>query len=153
LTLRLLIAPALALAGLSLAACSTVSAPSPGAASAMKAPTSRCDPVEFPIYFQTGSDSLTPPAVEMIRATAQRTKACKVAKVEVLGLADADGSAARNLQLSQQRAQKVAAALAAEGFPGATFDLEAGGAAGATNARGAADPVRRRTEVHVSFGQ
>lgn len=117
----------------------------------MVRPAPRCETLEFPIYFQTGSSALTEPAREMIRISADRSRACKVDHVRVLGLADADGSAARNLELSKQRADVVASALAASGFPAPTFDVVAAGADGATSARGTADPVRRRTEVIVTF--
>src|SRR5687767_6841567 len=75
--------------------------------SGLKQPAARCETLQFPIYFQTGSDALTGPAREMITTTAKQAKACKVAQVQVVGLADADGSAARNLELSRQRAQIV----------------------------------------------
>ena len=116
----------------------------------LEAAARRCENLSFPIYFQTGSIDLTPPAREMIRTSAQRTKGCRVSQVRVVGLADADGSAQRNMELSRQRADAVAAVLAAEGFPAPTFDLAAGGEAGSVSGR-TVDPVRRRTEVQVTF--
>jgi peptidoglycan-associated lipoprotein len=141
------------------AGCSTSSTttgsqpPSMRGAAALEAAPPRCETLQFPIYFQTGSNALTEPAKQMIQTSAGQAKRCRVSQVRVLGLADADGSAARNLELSKQRADVVAAALTAAGFPAPAFDVEAAGADGATSARGVADPVRRRTEVVVTFVQ
>lgn len=110
-----------------------------------------CEDVEFPVYFQSGSDSLTAAAAQAIRTTAQRTRGCQVARISVTGLADADGGAERNLELSRQRAGAVARALADNGFPAPAFDLDAAGAAGARTADGKRQPSRRRTEVAIQF--
>jgi outer membrane protein OmpA-like peptidoglycan-associated protein len=114
------------------------------------APT--CQDMTFPIYFETGSASLTPPAKQLIRDTAADAKRCTIREVLVVGLADADGSTNRNLQLSQQRAQRVAIELAAQGFPTATFETDAAGEAGAVTPTGAPEPLRRRAEVVVRLG-
>ena len=67
-------------------------------------------------------------------------------------MADADGSAARNMALSRERASSVAAALAAQGLPAPTFDLEGAGASGAVTPAGAPEPLRRRAEVVIRLG-
>lgn len=108
-----------------------------------------CQDVTFPIYFETGSTELTQPALQSISTHAAEAKRCTVREVMVVGLADADGSASRNLQLSRQRAQSVAAALAAQGFPAPSFDIEAAGEAGAVAPTGQPEPLRRRAEVVV----
>ena len=59
------------------------------------------------------------------------------------------GTSESNLTLSQRRAQTVAAALAEAGWPTPVFEVEAAGAAGATTATGAQEPLRRRTEIIV----
>ncbi len=109
---------------------------------------SSCADFSFPIYFDKGSDQLTASARAVLLAGAQSLKACKVARIEVLGLADADGPAHRNLVLSRQRATTVAHALEGTGLPTPVFDIEAIGEAGA-RAGGRAEPLRRRTEVIV----
>ena len=109
-----------------------------------------CTDFTFPIYFASGSDQVPAAALQVIRQNAAQVKACKVAQVAVTGLADAEGSAERNLELSRRRAATVAKALAAAGYPAPTFDVAAGGEAGAATAAGTA-PLRRRTEVSVKF--
>lgn len=109
-----------------------------------------CMSFNFPIYFETGSDRLTREALQLINDSAAQIRACKVAEVQVTGLADADGSAERNMELSRQRALAVTKALSARGYPTPTFDINAAGAAGATTGSGMA-PLRRRAEVNVRF--
>ena len=116
----------------------------------VKAPA--CQDMTFPIYFQAGSASLTEPALQLLRDTSRQAKACAVREVMVVGLADADGPANRNLELSQKRAQTVASALAGEGLPAPSFDIDAAGEAGATTPAGAPEPLRRRAEVVVRLG-
>ncbi len=111
-------------------------------------PPVACADFSFPIYFDTGSDQLTAPAREAIRYAALRVKGCKLGPVAVVGLADADGRARRNLVLSRRRAVVTAEALAAAGLPAPTFDIEALGEQGARTADGA-EPLRRRTEVVI----
>lgn len=111
----------------------------------------RCSDTRFPIYFQPGSDQLTPEADAVIKAYARRVSACRVSGVEVLGLADV-GASTDPLELSQKRASAVARAMVATGFPAPSFDLVAQGAAGGATPSGRRTPIHRRTEVllHVS---
>ncbi len=129
-----------------LAACSTT--PKPVAVGATPPPVV-CADFNFPIYFQKGSDQLDPDARKEITYAAARVKGCKLGVMEVLGLADADGPAHRNLVLSRKRAMVVAEALAADGLPAPTFDIEAIGEAGAKTPGGEPEPLRRRTEVVI----
>ena len=114
-------------------------------------PAAKCADQTFPIYFATGSTALTAPALQAIKTAAEQSKGCQAASVQVVGLADADGGAQRNDQLARDRAQAVAAALVAQGFPQPAFDIAAAGAAGAKTASGAAVPARRRAEVAITF--
>jgi outer membrane protein OmpA-like peptidoglycan-associated protein len=109
-----------------------------------------CRDFSFAIYFRPGSDRLTREALQVINDNSARIKACRVARVDVTGLADADGPGQRNLELSRRRALTVTQALSTRGFPTPTFDVEAVGEAGAAQGA-AADPLRRRTEVNVRF--
>lgn len=111
-----------------------------------------CQDTTFPIYFESGSTTLKPEAAQLLRESATQAKRCSVREVMVLGLADADGPTNRNLALSRQRATSVAAALAAQGLPAPTFDLEAAGESGAMSASGAPEPLRRRAEVVIRLG-
>jgi outer membrane protein OmpA-like peptidoglycan-associated protein len=128
-----------------LSACAQPPAPKPVVA----APTPSCGDFSFPIYFETGSDDLTQAARAVLMDAAGQTKGCPVARIEVLGLADADGPAHRNLLLSRRRAAVVAKALVGAGLPGPDFDIEAIGETGARAADGKPDPMRRRTEVVI----
>lgn len=110
-----------------------------------------CQDFNFPLYFQTGSDQLTPDGLRVVENYAPRVKACPVAELRVTGLSDAEGGAAANLELSQRRAAAVAQVLSARGYPTPSFDIGAQGAAGATTAAGRAEPLRRRAEVSVRF--
>jgi peptidoglycan-associated lipoprotein len=100
-------------------------------------PTVLCADFSFPIYFETASESLTGAARQEIAYAAERVKGCKLGPVAVLGLADADGPARRNLVL-----------LAAAGLPAPTFDIQALGEQGALTPQGK-EPLRRRTEVVI----
>ena|SRR5438067_393354 len=99
------------------------------------------------IYFAADQAELTPEGRMVIGQAASQARGCKVAGVEVLGLADAAGQAGANLELSRKRAQSVAAALTANGLPSAEFRVAAAGQAGATTANGQAAPLRRRADV------
>ncbi len=132
-------------AGSVLAGCANPRVPKPIAVIA--AP--QCADFSFPIYFETNSDALTAPARAVLADAAARARGCAVTKVEVLGLADADGPAHRNLILSRRRAAVVAKALVGAGLPGPDFDIEALGEAGARAPDGKPDPMRRRTEVVI----
>ena len=120
------------------------SAPSP---LARAAPV--CADFSFPIYFEKSSDQLTAQARQVVDASVQQVRGCKVTKIEVLGLADADGPRLRNLALSRRRADHVAKALAGDGLPAPVFDVEAIGETGATGPDGKPEPLRRRTEVVI----
>ena len=135
----------LSLGAAALAGCSTT--PKPMARSTV-APV-LCSDFNFPIYFEKGSDQLTAPARQEIAYTASRVKGCRIGTIDVLGLADADGRAHRNLILSRQRANVVAQALAASGLPAPKFDIEALGESGAVTPDGEPEPLRRRTEVVI----
>ena len=129
-----------------LTACSTTRQP---VAVASPAAPILCADFNFPIYFQKGSDQLDPEARREITYAASRVKGCKLGVMEVLGLADADGPAHRNLVLSRKRALVVAEALAADGLPAPRFDIEALGESGAKTPGGEPEPLRRRTEVVI----
>jgi peptidoglycan-associated lipoprotein len=111
-------------------------------------PSVLCADFSFPIYFETASEGLTEAARQEIAYAAARVKGCKLGPVAVLGLADADGAARRNLVLSRQRAVVTAEALAAAGLPAPTFDIQAMGEQGAMTSQ-VKEPLRRRTEVVI----
>ncbi len=110
---------------------------------------SGCADFSYPIYFEKGSDQLTAAARAVVDSSVKQVHGCKVTKVEVLGLADADGGKQRNLELSRRRASNVAKALAGEGMPTPAFDIDAIGELGARALDGKPEPLRRRTEVVI----
>lgn len=117
------------------------------------APTPVCSDFNYPIYFEKGSDELTSQAKVVLASGMKEVRGCTVSKVEVLGLADADGPANRNLALSRRRAANVAKALEGFGLPAPVFDIEALGETGATTPGGSPLPLRRRAEVIIHVGK
>ncbi len=109
-----------------------------------------CQDVTVQIYFEPDSAEVTREGQAVLSQAAAQAKACVVDKVTVLGLADAVGARAANLELSKRRAASVTAALASTGLPAAEFDLQAAGQSGAVTADGA-QPLRRRADVTVQL--
>ena len=99
------------------------------------------------VYFEPQSSELTKEGRAVIAAAAAGAKSCRVAGVEVIGLADAAGAPAAGLELSQKRAASVAGELKAEGLPAAEYKVAAAGQAGAVTADGKAAPMRRRADI------
>jgi peptidoglycan-associated lipoprotein len=114
--------------------------------------TPRCVDETVQIYFEPESAEVTKEGRAVLRAAATQSKPCKVASVEVLGLADSTGAPNANLDLSKRRAQAVTAALTSVGLPAGEFKVAAAGQAGAVTSDGAAKPLRRRADVvlHLS---
>lgn len=110
---------------------------------------SHCADKRFEVYFAEGEARLTTPALQAIGLTATQLQGCSIRNVKVVGLADAQGAAGANQALSQRRAQAVAEALVAAGWPTPAFDVVGVGDQGAVTAQGANEPMRRRTEVVV----
>ena len=110
---------------------------------------SPCTAKRFEVYFADSEARLTEPARQAIGMAAAQLQGCDIRKVQVLGLADARGGAAANQGLSERRAQAVAEALTAAGWPAPLFELGAAGEAGAADAGGVREPMRRRTEVLI----
>jgi outer membrane protein OmpA-like peptidoglycan-associated protein len=61
----------------------------------------------FPIYFRSGSAKLTPQAKPFIKSIASLMKMDSSLRFQIEGHTDSRGSAARNLKLSQDRADSV----------------------------------------------
>jgi outer membrane protein OmpA-like peptidoglycan-associated protein len=118
----------------------------------VKAPP-RCPDQTVQIYFDPDAAEVTPEGRRVIAEAASLARGCTVARVSVLGLADARGDPAANLELSRKRAQSVTAALVAAGLPAADFDLAAAGQAGATTADGRTAPLRRRADVTLHMAR
>jgi outer membrane protein OmpA-like peptidoglycan-associated protein len=117
--------------------------------SAVVTEPTHCTTKRFEVYFADSEARLTEPARQAIGMAAAQLQGCDIRKVQVLGLADARGGATANLSLSERRAQAVAEALTAAGWPAPAFELEAAGDEGAVTDAGVREPMRRRTEVLV----
>jgi len=131
--------------GAALAAC----APTGPSRESLVYEPSNCSARRFDVYFADGQARLTPPARQAIGLAAGQLQGCEIARVQVLGLADASGGSAANLSLSERRAAAVVEALKAVGLPAPAFDVAAAGDAGAVAADGAQEPLRRRTEILI----
>ena len=110
---------------------------------------SPCISGRFDVYFVENQARLTDAATLLLQTAADKAKECTVKHVRVLGLADATGTVEANLSLSQRRARAVAEALTQAGMPAPAFELNAAGDAGAVNASGADELLRRRAEVFI----
>ena len=110
-----------------------------------------CADVTVEIYFEPNSAEVTKEGRAVLRAAADQARGCRIDQVTVLGLADAAGAPAANLELSKKRAASVTQALAATGLPTAEFDLAAVGQAGAVTADGDTRPLRRRADVTLKL--
>ena len=112
-----------------------------------------CQDVTVSVYFAPNAARLTADGRRVIAAAARQAQPCRVEAVSVLGLADAPGDPAANLELSRQRAAQVADAVQRAGLPAATFDVAAAGEAGALTADGARAPLRRRVDVTLKLAR
>ncbi len=110
-----------------------------------------CADFSFPVYFKERSDALGPAALQVISDSAQQAKACRIESVKVTGLSEAAGAKAAAVALSARRAKVVAQALAANGLPTPTFDVQAVGQDGAVTRNGLFRPVHGRAEVLIHF--
>lgn len=143
-------ASALALAA-ALTGCATPPAAPPPVVAA--APARACADLDFPVYFETGSDRLTAPARQVLAAAAGRMHGCRVTSGEIVGLAAASAPSATADDLSRHRARAVADALTAEGVPAPALDLRADGRDGARSAGGHAAPMRHAAQVFLHLAR
>ncbi|TAJ72894.1 MAG: OmpA family protein [Phenylobacterium sp.] len=111
-----------------------------------------CQDVTIPIYFEPDAAQLTPEGRRVISTQAAQAKRCRIDAVRVMGLADAAGDPAANLELSKARAASVTDALMRAGLPAAEFDLSAVGQAGSLTSDGKIQPVRRRADITLKLG-
>ncbi|WP_068877831.1 MULTISPECIES: OmpA family protein [unclassified Phenylobacterium] len=112
-----------------------------------------CHDVSIPIYFEADAAELTPEGRRVISLQAAEARRCKVERVLVMGLADAAGDPAANLELSKARAASVTDALMKAGLPPAEFDLTAAGETGSVTLDGKLQPVRRRADITLKLAR
>ncbi len=137
-------AVAVAVAGGLAAGCADIG--SSGRTAAASPAAARCADERFPVYFTPGSAELPAAAREVIRTASNRVSGCRIAAVDVTGVASPDAAGrAADPALTQKRADAVAQALAQAGLPTPSFDVQAAGAP--PHAAGVRTPMARRTEV------
>jgi outer membrane protein OmpA-like peptidoglycan-associated protein len=112
-----------------------------------------CQDITVPVYFEPDAAALTPEGRKVIAAAAQGARGCRVVSVSVVGLADAAGDPAANLELSRKRTASVAEALIKARLPAPSYDLTAAGQAGAVTSDGKVQPVRRRADITLKLAK
>ena len=100
-------------------------------------------PASYVVLFESGSDVVGGQGLNVATAVARAVPLVEPARIDVVGYADASGSAGVNQALSRQRAENVAAALARAGVSQELLNVQALGATGAP--RGGV--ANRRVEV------
>ena len=95
-----------------------------GAATAVDGPAAPDAGAVEQVYFDVGSDALTPEAQEVLVRVAEHARVDAGTTVLISGFHDASGDAARNAELAKQRAQAVQHALEANGVPGDRLVLD-----------------------------
>jgi len=113
--------------------------------------TAACQDLTVQIYFEPDSAEVTAEGQAVLNQAAVQAKPCKVNRVLVLGLADAVGAPAANLEISKRRAGAVTRALNATGLPAAEFDLAAVGQTGSVTADGDPRLLRRRADITIEL--
>ncbi len=99
------------------------------------------------LYFEAGQATVTRQAEKLINLAATRTRGCRVTGVAVVGLSDAPGDPAANLELSRRRGEAVKSVLHRHGYDAVEIQVAAVGDSGAQTAAGQSKPVRRRAEI------
>lgn len=116
----------------------------------VKAPAA-CEDVTVQIYFEPDSSEVTSEGQAVLNQASAQAKSCKIERVRVMGLADAVGAPAANLEISKKRAAAVTRSLNSTGLPTPEFDLAAAGQTGAITAEGDARLMRRRADVTIEL--
>jgi len=108
---------------------------------------------EFVVYFDWDRSDLTAEAQSVVTQAANYAKSGRPTRVLVVGHADASGSAAYNVGLSNRRARTVADALVASGVNGGVISLDGKGetALARPTADGVREPLNRRATIDINF--
>lgn len=111
-----------------------------------------CTQRDFNIYFEEGSQHLTPEARRLIELEARNIRGCEISGVRIIGLSDQDeGSDATTRELSIERASTLARYLSERtSWPESRFEILAAGERGAVTSEGLDVPVRNRARIIVS---
>lgn len=112
-----------------------------------------CAPILRQVYFASNEATLDASAMEIIEAAVRdvRRGACNVSRVGVVGHADTVGPAARNVELSLDRAGAVRDALVARGLDAAVIATEGAGEERLLHrtADNVAEPINRFVQIVI----
>lgn len=147
-SLPAIVAPAGGGSGAATAGGASGSAPRPEATAPRPAPNAVL--VLGSVFFASNQRTLGPDATHMLEGIAATYKGT-TQQLEIVGHADARGSAAANLQLSAARAEAVRAFLEQQGIPSSSMQVRYDGAR-TPMARGVdpeANATNRRVEIRV----
>lgn len=108
-------------------------------------------PLEFLMYFETGSDTLTPASQAELARTVDVIRARPVPDVTVIGHTDTTGDARLNATLGLQRATLILNQLVAAGVPAGQIEATSHGEADllVPTADNVAEARNRRVEITV----
>jgi outer membrane protein OmpA-like peptidoglycan-associated protein len=133
---------------LALAACGPSEQQAEAAAPAAERAPWACDTRQFTVYFDEWQAELTAEARQNVAAQQDAYDGCAIQHVLIVGLADATGDNADNLEVSRKRAENVADLLEERGWPRSVLEVAAVGETGALDS-GRERPMRRAAHVTV----
>jgi hypothetical protein len=89
----------------------------------LSAARSVCQARDFNVYFESWQAELSAAARTEIAAVQSALGGCRIGKVRIVGMAGAPGDEAANIEVSRRRAEAIAAALEAGGWPRSNFEI------------------------------
>lgn len=114
---------------------------------------SACETIRRQVYFASNASALDATSLEIIEDVVRhvRRDACNVSRVSVVGHTDTSGAAARNLELSRDRAGVVRDALVARGIDAALITTDGAGEERPLRqtADGVPEPINRFVEIVI----
>lgn len=122
-------------------------------AAVLQTPASACEPRNPRVYFPSGSHDPDPASADLfeseLQAAATLARSPEVRRVVVSGFADAAGSTAFNLRLSEVRARVLAERLVRLGVPPSKIQVEyfGEGRPSVPTGEGMPEPLNRYAEI------
>lgn len=114
---------------------------------------SACETITRQVYFASNASALDATSLEIIENAVRQVRrdACNVSRVSVVGHTDTVGVAARNVELSQDRAGVVRDALVTRGIDAALIATEGGGEERLLHqtADNASEPINRFVDIVI----
>lgn len=112
-----------------------------------------CETITRQVYFASNSSALDAMSVEIIEDAVRQVRrdACNVSRVSVVGHTDTVGAAARNLELSRDRASAVRDALITRGIDAVVIATDGTGEERLLNrtADNVSEPINRFVEIVI----